>query len=109
MAYDVTKSDGTRLTIVSDRTIDNTTSIGLVGKNYSGYGEIMAENLVHMLEHFSNIEAPDNPVIGQLWWKSDTEILYVYTGATNGWVPLNPPYLKVKTVIRVLTLLIFAC
>jgi hypothetical protein len=83
MAYDVTKTDGTRLTIVADRTIDVTTPIKLIGKNYAGYGEIMAENLVQMLEHFSNPTAPVNPVVGQLWWKSTEETLFVYTNA--GW------------------------
>lgn len=87
MAYDVTKTDGTRLTIVADRTIDTTSPIRLVGKNYSGYGEIMAENLVQMLEHFSNPAAPSNPVIGQLWWKSSENVLYVYT--IGGWYPLG--------------------
>lgn len=87
MAYDVTKTDGTRLTIVADRTVDATTPIKLVGKNYAGYGEIMAENLVQMLEHFSNPVAPINPVVGQLWWKSTEEVLYVYTN--GGWSPLG--------------------
>ena len=87
MAYDVTKTDGTRLTIVADRTIDVTTPIKLVGKNYAGYGEIMAENLVQMLEHFSNPVAPANPIIGQQWWNSNEEVLYVYTN--GGWSPLG--------------------
>lgn len=87
MAYDVTKTDGTRLTIVADRTIDVTTPIKLVGKNYAGYGEIMAENLVQMLEHFSNPVAPANPVVGQLWWNSNEEVLNVYSN--GGWSPLG--------------------
>ena len=41
MAYDVTKSNGERLSIVADRTVDSSTSsISLIGKNYTGYGEI---------------------------------------------------------------------
>jgi hypothetical protein len=81
MAYDVTKTDGTRLTIVADRQVDTTTPIKLLGKNYSAYGEIMAENL--MLEHFSNPVAPGNPIIGQAWWNSVEGVLYVY--GRNGW------------------------
>lgn len=87
MAYDVTRTDGTRLTIVADRTVDSTTPIKLIGKNYSGYGELMAENLVQMLEHFSNPIPPTNPVVGQLWWHSDQKILYVYT--TDNWQPIG--------------------
>ena len=77
MAYDVTKTDGTRLTILADRTVDTTTPIKLLGKNYAGYGEIMAENLVQMLEHFASPGSLvtylpqdsklNNPIIVALW------------------------------------------
>jgi hypothetical protein len=80
MAYDITKTDGTRLTIVADRTVDTTTPIKLLGKNYSAYGEIMAENLVQMLENFSNPTEPSNPIIGQFWWNSDSQVISVYDG-----------------------------
>lgn len=90
MAYDVTKTNGERLVIVPDRQVDTTTSIRLLGKNYPSYGEIMAENLVSMLEHFSNPTAPANPIIGQLWYKSTEDVLYVNaTGAANGWFPIG--------------------
>ena len=87
MAYDVTKTDGTRLTIVADRTVDTTTPIKLLGKNYSAYGEIMAENLVQMLENFSNPTEPTNPIVGQFWWKSNTGVISVYDGVK--WNPIG--------------------
>jgi hypothetical protein len=87
MAYDVTKTDGTRLTIVADRTVDTSTPIKLLGKNYSAYGEIMAENLVQMLEHFSNPVAPTNPITGQFWWNSNTRVVSVYDGVK--WNPIG--------------------
>jgi hypothetical protein len=97
MAYDVTKTDGTRLTILADRTVDVTTPIKLIGKNYAGYGEIMAENLVQMLEHFSSpgslttYQPQDtkliNPIIGQLWYDSVNEVINIYTA--GGWSPLG--------------------
>ena len=87
MAYDITKTDGTRLTIVADRTVDTTTPIKLLGKNYSAYGEIMAENLVQMLENFSNPVEPNNPIIGQFWWNSDTRVISVYDGVK--WNPIG--------------------
>jgi hypothetical protein len=97
MAYDVTKTDGTRLTILADRTVDVTTPIKLIGKNYAGYGEIMAENLVQMLEHFSSpgnttTYLPEdtklvNPIIGQLWYDSVNEVINIYTA--GGWSPLG--------------------
>lgn len=87
MAYDVTKTDGTRLTIVADRTVDTSTPIKLLGKNYSAYGEIMAENLVQMLENFSNPVEPTNPIVGQFWWNSNTRIISVYDGVK--WNPIG--------------------
>lgn len=90
MAYDVTKTNGERLAIVPDRQIDTTTSIKLLGKNFPSYGEIMAENLVAMLEHFSNPQQPANPIIGQLWFKTTENILYVNAdGTDNGWYPIG--------------------
>lgn len=87
MAYDVTKTDGTRLTIVADRTVNTTTPIKLLGKNYSAYGEIMAENLVQMLENFSNPTAPTNPIVGQFWWDSNTRFVSIYDGVK--WNPIG--------------------
>jgi len=87
MAYDITKTDGTRLTIVADRTVDTTTPIKLLGKNYSAYGEIMAENLVQMLENFSNPVEPTNPITGQFWWNSDSRVISVYDGVK--WNPIG--------------------
>jgi hypothetical protein len=87
MAYDVTKTNGDRLTIVADRTVDTTSPIKLIGKNYSGYGEIMAENLVALLENFSNAAAPTNPVEGQLWWNSADQILNVR--ASSSWIGIG--------------------
>jgi hypothetical protein len=61
-----------------------------LGKNFPSYGEVMAENLVALLEHFSNITAPAHPIIGQLWFSTTDNILYVnVTGADNGWFPLG--------------------
>lgn len=93
MAYDVTKTDGTRLTIVADRQVNNTVPIKLIGKNYAGYGELMAENLVQMLENFSNPTAPINPIVGQFWWNSVENVLYVCAPNIGGpgvkWYPIG--------------------
>lgn len=105
MAYDVTKTNGERLVIVPDRQVDTTTSIKLLGKNYPSYGEIMAENLVQMLEHFSAPVPPARPIIGQLWFNTGGQIretlpispqnplqniLYVNaTGTDDGWFPIG--------------------
>ena len=55
MAYEVNKSNGDILVNLIDGEVDNTTTpLNLLGKNYLGYGELIAENFVHMLENFSS-------------------------------------------------------
>jgi hypothetical protein len=70
MPYILNKTNGTVLTTVGDATIDLTTNLSFVGRNYSGYGESVNENFVKLLENFSNTTAPTRPVMGQLWFDS---------------------------------------
>ena len=44
MAYTINKTDGTVITTVEDGTLNNDTSVSLVGQNYQGYGEAIGEN-----------------------------------------------------------------
>ena len=97
MAYTVNKTNGTVLATVADNTIDNTADVSLVGKNYLGYGEVIAENFVKLLENFSNSSAPSNPLAGQIWYDSAQGRLKVYNGTefkgvattTSSTPPLN--------------------
>ena len=68
MAYTVNKTSGALLATVSDGTIDNSTDLTFIGKNYSGYGELLNENFVKLLENFANTSAPSSPIAGQIWW-----------------------------------------
>ena len=52
MAYVINKFSGPRLTILEDGTLDVSTSIGLVGRNYSGYGEVFNENFLFLLGQY---------------------------------------------------------
>jgi hypothetical protein len=82
MSYDFTKSNGTTPVSVADNAINTTLfSIGLVGKNVSGYGLTIAENFVWMLENFANGSAPVQPTVGQLWYNTTTTSLMVYDGS----------------------------
>lgn len=82
MAYTINKTSGGVLATIADGTIDNTTDLTLIGKNYSGYGEAFNENFIALLENFSNNTAPTSPLAGQLWWDSSNALLKVYTGST---------------------------
>ena len=78
MAYQVDRFNGTFLTSVDDGTIDTTTDLRLVGKNYAGYGEVQNENFLHLLESFSNTTAPPKAIGGQVWYDSGTRKLKFY-------------------------------
>ena len=81
MAYTINKFNGTELVVLEDGTIDTSTSLGLVGRNYVGYGETQNENFVFLLENFSNTAPPARPLKGQTWFNSTTSLLHVYDGA----------------------------
>ena len=70
MAYQVDKFNGQFLVSVEDGTIDTTTDLRFVGKNYAGYGEVQNENFLHLLESFANTTAPPKSVTGQIWYDS---------------------------------------
>jgi hypothetical protein len=81
MAYEVNKFNNVFLTSVADGTIDTTTDLRLVGKNYAGYGEVQNENFVHLLENFANTTAPPKSITGQIWFDTAIKKLKFYDGA----------------------------
>lgn len=86
MAYNITLSNGSVLTTISDTTIDNTTSLTLLGKKYPKYGGKVAENFVYLLENFANSTSPVNPLKGQLWYDTTNSLLKLWNG--TAWVSL---------------------
>lgn len=81
MAYVINLTNGQQLTTVEDGTIDQSTTLKLVGKNYAGYGEIQNENFVHLMESFSSGNSPANPLSGQIWFDSSLKKLKFYDGS----------------------------
>jgi len=78
MAYTIVKSDGTVLATIPDGTIDTTsTSLGLPGRSFSGYGQAQDTNFVHQLENFAAATPPPNPIRGQLWYNTTTNTMLV--------------------------------
>lgn len=68
MPYILYRSNGTTLATVPDASLDSTTSLQFVGRNYSGYGQIVNENFVKLLENFAKNTPPVNSIVGQLWY-----------------------------------------
>jgi len=82
MAYQINKTDGTIVSTVADSQIDNnSTDLTFIGKNYSGFGEILNENFVKLLENFSSVAAPTRPIRGQIWFDVTESKLKVYNGS----------------------------
>lgn len=97
MPYSISKSDPTQpQVVISDGTINVTdTSISLIGRNYPNYGQAIAENFLHLLENFSNINSPVNPIKGQLWYDSNYRKLKLFDGLQ--WVSVNTVYPNTST------------
>jgi hypothetical protein len=82
MAYRLNRYNNDLLTVVNDGTVDNSTSLKFIGKNFAGYGEIQNENFLHLLENFSNTSAPPRALSGQIWYDSVNRKIKFYNGLT---------------------------
>jgi hypothetical protein len=80
MAYSIQLTNGTTITTVADGTVDNSTDLKLIGKNFAGYGEIQNENFVFLLENFASANPPSRPLRGQIWYDSGLNKLKFYDG-----------------------------
>jgi len=93
MAYTIIRSNGTTLTTIQDGTINTTsTSLGLPGRNYAGYGQTLNTNFVRLTENFAYDTPPANPLKGQLWFNTTAGTLNVCPSdgisAISGWLTL---------------------
>jgi hypothetical protein len=89
-----------RIYSVPDQGTNTDTSLTFIGRNYTGYTQIIGENFLHLLENFASpaknsnsdiSSGPVNPVKGQLWYNSLNDNLggglRVFDGTT--WVQLG--------------------
>ena len=78
MSYVIIKTDGTILTTVAEGTINTTsTPLGIPGRLYPGYGQVVDTNFVHMLENFADTTPPVNALKGQLWFNTTNNTLNI--------------------------------
>lgn len=89
MAYTVDYTDTEKTVItIADGEVDVTTDLSLIGKDYSRFGEIIAENFLHLLENFANDSAPPKPVEGQFWFDNDQRLMKYFdntVGNSGNW------------------------
>jgi hypothetical protein len=99
MPYILNKTNGAILTTIEDASLDVTTNLTFVGRNYSGYGETVNENFLKLLENFANTSEPSRPVMGQLWFDAGSQQLKVcsdgktFKGLANMYVQSTTPNL----------------
>lgn len=83
MTYRVNKTDGNQLVDIPDGTFDtSSTSLTLIGKNVTSFGEAINENLVKLLENFAASSAPEQALKGQLWYDTSSGRLNVFDGVS---------------------------
>lgn len=87
MAYTITLTNGTVLTTIANATVDTTTSLTLLGRNYAGYGGFVAEDFVYLLENFANTSAVTSPLTGQLWYNTTLSRLQLWNG--SAWIDVG--------------------
>ena len=85
MAYTINLTDGSIFATIADGTINTSSSMILVGKNYAGYGEFLDENFIHLLENSANSVPPGAPLVGQLFYNKTSNVLQVFKGGSAGW------------------------
>ena len=80
MSYTITLTDGAVFATIADGTINTSSSMTLVGKNYAGYGQFINDDIIRLLESNSNTTPPGAPLTGQLWWDKTNNVLKIYNG-----------------------------
>tara|TARA_Y100000592_G_scaffold99521_1_gene175857 strand:- start:2124 stop:3461 length:1338 start_codon:yes stop_codon:yes gene_type:complete len=89
MPYTVSNTRGSTVATVQDGTTVAVGGVTLIGKNFTGYGDIIAEDFVRLLENNASTTAPTDPQEGQLWWDTTNQCLKTRLSGSNGWHPLN--------------------
>lgn len=92
MPYAINNYYGQQVASVADGTVNRSFSIGLIGKNYAGYGTTFNENFYRLLENFASPAAPkETPVTGQIWYDSTSDLLKLkyYTGTKWNTLAVN--------------------
>ena len=90
MSYTLNQTDGTPLLILADGIVNvDKTSISLIGKNVSNFGDAQNENFLQMLEHFSNTTQPKGDLLsGQIWYNKNEQVLRPAFFDGSNWRPM---------------------
>ncbi len=101
MAYPVNNFSKKNRIQVNDGTVNDDTHLRLIGKNYYGYGEQMAANLVHLMEHFAGEDKPleSKSIAGQLFYNTAEDRFYKFDG--TAWSLMTGSTTRVESVLDI--------
>lgn len=89
MAYTISKTNGGTLIVLNDGLVDNAvTSLTLIGKNVSNFGDAQNENFVKLLENFCHVTEPRSALQGQIWFNSSAGAFRPAVWDSVRWRPL---------------------
>jgi len=80
--YVIRRTNGNNYIIIQEGTVDTSTAVNLVGRGVPGYGGMIAENFVRLIENFANDYPPQNPLDGQLWYDTVAKRLKFWSNET---------------------------
>jgi hypothetical protein len=104
MSYIINNSRGNIVAVVPDGTVNQgATSLSLIGQNVTNYGTDQNENLVFLLENFAAPTAPTQPILGQLWYNSDEDLIYSYSTANTWQALVNEAYVQAQKISPIFT------
>jgi hypothetical protein len=91
MSYTLKLTNGKILLTLPDQQSDSvSTSLTLIGKNVNAYGTDLNDNFIKLLENFANTSEPTSPLIGQMWFNTIEQRMYVYN-ASDAFKPVGSP------------------
>lgn len=71
--------------ISSKEILKDVVSTALIGRGAESYIEDLNQNFVKILENLASEDAPENPLIGQMWFDKSENILKIFNGVTWGY------------------------
>lgn len=81
MAYTINSFTGVNSDVtIEDGTVNQSTALKFIGKNYAGYGELQNENFYHLLENFAGTGEPARKVTGMIWYDATENRIRFYDG-----------------------------
>jgi len=101
MAYIINKTNGLKLTSVDDGSVSSSAcDLTLIGKNYAGYGQVVNQNFVKLLENFANSKQPTSPLVGQIWYDTTNKKIKFFNGTEFKGLPVLESSQAEPTTLR---------